>query len=90
MTLKKGETTKAEVLASFGSPNIVTRDGDANEVWAYERNWTSVDTRSNFATIIFAGTSNSGFERSSRNMTVILKFDSSDVLIDFDSRSSSF
>lgn len=35
--LKKGETTKDEVLKTFGSPNIVTKNREADEVWNYNR-----------------------------------------------------
>lgn len=90
MTLVNGKTTKAEVLNNFGAPNITTRDGDAAEVWVYERNSTKIEKKSGYATLMFVGSSTSGFERSSQNMTVILRFNSNDVLIDFDSRSSSF
>ena len=35
--LDKGETTQAEVLESFGGPNIVTGGADGNETWTYDR-----------------------------------------------------
>ena len=37
LTLKKGITTQAEVLESFGPPNIATIDKDGNEVWTYQK-----------------------------------------------------
>ena len=37
LQLKKGETTKDEVLKTFGSPNIVTKNREADEVWNYNR-----------------------------------------------------
>ena len=33
MHLVVGQTTKAEVLETFGAPNITTRDGSGREVW---------------------------------------------------------
>ena len=37
MNLEVGKTTKSDVIETFGSPNITTRDGDGNEVWTYQR-----------------------------------------------------
>lgn len=94
MNLQTGVTTKAEVLESFGSPNVTTRDGAGREVWSYQRAATASQssTNSNYWTIIFAGGSNqaAGFESTSRMMTLIIKFDSNDVVNDFSSRSSNF
>lgn len=37
MEIKKGETTQAEILQIFGSPNIVTKNRSNDEVWNYNR-----------------------------------------------------
>ena len=94
MQLKPGISTKAEVLESFGSPNITTRDGAGREVWTYQRSAQVAQSSSSSVgwTIILAGGSNSaaGFESSSRMMTLIIKFDAADVVVDFKSRTSNF
>lgn len=94
MNLIAGQTTKSEVLEKFGSPNITTRDGKGREVWTYQRQAQVAQSNSQSGswTIIFAGQSSSaaGFESSSRMITLIIKFDSSDVVQDFRSRSSNF
>lgn len=97
LTLKKNVTTQAEVVETFGAPNIVTANGDGEEVWTYQKNATvsSGSSSSGYATIILAGTSssNSGFEQSSRTMTLIIKFrevKGVKIVSDFSSRSSSF
>ena len=94
LTLRKGETTQAEVLDAFGAPNVTTVDSAANEVWTYQRAATVVQDSSdyNFWTIVIAGSGNeaSGFERTQRTMTLIIKFDEADVVSDFRSRSSNF
>jgi hypothetical protein len=97
LTLKKNVTTQAEVVETFGAPNIVTANGDGEEIWTYQKNATvsSGSSSSGYATIILAGTSssNSGFEQSSRTMTLIIKFKEVKgvkVVSDFSSRSSSF
>ena len=37
LSLRVGETSKADVLDKFGSPNITTRDASGSEVWSYQR-----------------------------------------------------
>ncbi len=94
MNLVVGETTKAQVLENFGSPNITTRDGSGREVWTYQRaaQVSQSSSKSGYWTVILGGQSGSatGFESSSRMITLIIKFDSNDVVTDFKSRTSEF
>jgi outer membrane protein assembly factor BamE (lipoprotein component of BamABCDE complex) len=94
MNLAVGKTTKADVLETFGAPNVTTRDGSGKEVWTYQRQAqvSQSSSQSGYWTIIFAGNSNtaSGFETSSRMITLIIKFDENDVVTDFQSRTSNF
>lgn len=94
MNLAVGKTTKAQVLEVFGSPNITTRDAAGQEVWTFQRHATVAQSsqNSNYWTILFAGGSSSaaGFSETSRTMTLIVKFDSNDVVSDFRSRTSDF
>lgn len=94
LNLRVGETTKAEVLEKFGSPNITTRDASGSEVWSYQRHATvsQSSSSSNFWTILLvgAGSSASGFSQSTRTMTLIIKFNETDIVSDFRSRSSDF
>ena len=94
MNLVVGKTTKAEVLENFGSPNITTRDGAGREVWSYQRaaQVAQSSSQQGYWTIILAGQSSSasGFESSSRMVTLIIKFDEKDVVVDFRSRTSNF
>ncbi|MCB4747126.1 MAG: hypothetical protein LGB54_00825 [Sulfurovum sp.] len=94
MNLVTGKTTKAEVLENFGSPNITTRDGGGCEVWTYQRTAqvSQSSSQSGYWTIILAGQSGnaSGFESSSRMITLIIKFNSRDIVTDFRSRTSNF
>jgi len=94
LTMKVGETTKFDVLEAFGSPNITTRDGSGLEVWSYQRHATvskSTD-KTSFWTILLAGGASkaSGFSQTMRTMTLIIKFDSRDIVTDFRSRTSDF
>lgn len=94
LSLQVGKTTKAEVLETFGAPNITTRDGEGSEVWSYQRaaQVSQSSSRSGHWTLILAGqsASSSGFESGSRMTTLIIKFDSNDVVSDFRSRTSNF
>lgn len=94
LNLQVGRTTKADVLEKFGAPNITTRDGAGQEVWSYQRMATVSQSSSSkeYWTILLAGGSRSadGFSQTSRTMTLIIKFDSKDVVSDFRSRSSDF
>jgi outer membrane protein assembly factor BamE (lipoprotein component of BamABCDE complex) len=94
MNLVVGRTTKAQVLETFGAPNITTRDGSGQEVWTYQRaaQVSQSSGRSGYWTIILAGQSSSaaGFESGSRMITLIIKFDNTDVVTDFRSRTSDF
>lgn len=94
LNLVVGQTTKANVLEAFGSPNITTRDGSGREVWSYQRAATVAQSASSssYWTVILTGQSNeaAGFSQSSRMMTLIIKFDAKDVVADFISRESNF
>lgn len=94
LSIQVGTTTKAEILENFGSPNITTRDGSGKEVWTYQRSAqvAQSSSKSGYWTILLAGQSgsSSGFEFSSRMITLIIKFDSNDVVADFRSRTSNF
>jgi outer membrane protein assembly factor BamE (lipoprotein component of BamABCDE complex) len=94
ITLKKGVTTKTEVIETFGAPNITSTDASGREVWTYQKHGTVAKSSSSesWGTIILFGGSQSaaGFEQSSRTMTLIIKFDENGRVYDFRSRYSSF
>lgn len=94
LNLEVGKTAKADVLNVFGAPNITTRDASGAEVWSYQRHATvsQSSSSSNFWTILLVGqgSSASGFSQTSRTITLIIKFDKSDIVSDFRSRTSDF
>ena len=94
MKVEVGKTSKTEILETFGGPNITTRDSSGNEVWTYQRQaqTNQSSSQSGYWTIILAGKTSeaSGFETSSRMMTLIIKFDKNDIVTDFKSRESNF
>lgn len=94
MVIKTNTTTQNQILEVFGPPNIATIDNLGNEVWSYQKNATvsARSENSSYATIILAGGSSTrtGFEQSSRTMTLIIKFGANKKVIDFKSMTSSF
>ena len=94
MNVEVGKTTKTDILETFGAPNITTRDSTGDEVWTYQRQaqTNQSSSQSGYWTIILAGKTSeaSGFETSSRMMTLIIKFDKKDIVTDFKSRESNF
>ena len=103
MNVQVGQTSKAEVVETFGAPNITTRNGDGREVWTYQRSArvSQSASRSGLWSILLApgargaggvlgSSSSSGFETSSRMITLIIEFDAADVVSDFRSRTADF
>ena len=94
MNVEVGKTSKTEILETFGAPNITTRDSSGDEVWTYQRQaqTNQSSSQSGYWTIILAGKKSkaSGFETSSRMMTLIIKFNKNDIVTDFKSRESNF
>ncbi len=94
MNIVMGKTTKTEVLERFGSPNITTRDGAGYEVWTYQRaaQVSQSSSQNGYWAVIFGGgtSERTGFESSSSMMTLIIKFNNRDIVIDCNSRSSTF
>lgn len=97
LTLKKNETTQDQVVEAFGSPNLVTTNAAGEDVWTYQRHATveQAHQQSAYGTIILFGASgsSSGFEQSSRTMTLVIKFrevNGAKRVVDFQSRASSF
>ena len=94
MNLQVGRTTQAEVLETFGAPNITTIDGAGNEVWSYQRHATVTQQSggSSYWTVVLFGSGQyaDGFQQTNRTITLIIKFNKNRVVSDFRSRSSDF
>ena len=90
MNVVVGKTTQADILEAFGAPNITTISGDSQEVWTYQRHATIARSSGSHATAVLIGFSSSGFERSMRTMTFIVKFNKNKVVSDFKSMATNF
>jgi outer membrane protein assembly factor BamE (lipoprotein component of BamABCDE complex) len=89
----------AEVVAALGSPNIVSTDGDRNEVWVYDRFATDAaysKSQGGLLGLIVGTSGNAGAggvglvsqsagasSRSQRTLTVVIKFDGEQRVRDF-------
>ena len=95
MNMIVGQTNQAEILEKFGAPNIVTMDGQRNEVWSYQRHATVAQAAgsSNYWTVVlFGGVQYAeGFQQTQRTITLMIKFDpKTKIVFDFSSRTSDF
>ncbi|WP_397604324.1 hypothetical protein [Sphingorhabdus sp.] len=106
MTLNVGQTTQAEILESFGGPNITSIDGSGQEMWVYDRHATvTSDSSSGFSIGMLIGAAGGavgggaglGFgkkksksSQSSRSMTLIIKFDKNKIVSDFNTKARYF
>jgi len=84
----------AEVAQALGSPNIVTTDSEGREVWIYDKISTeSQASESGFGggLILFGGSSSrSQSSKTQKTLTVVIKFDESKRVRDFDYNYSKF
>lgn len=86
LKLEIGKTTKAQVLEWFGSPNIATRDKEG-EVWNYTRQGTTAQIKSTSVGAWFllgtAEHSHSSAASGSYSFDLLIRFDKSDIVIDY-------
>lgn len=84
----------AGVAQALGSPNIVTTDGEGREVWIYDKISTeSQASESGFwgGLLIFGGSrSSSQSSKTQKTLTVVVRFDESKKVRDFDYNYSKF
>jgi len=90
LEVKKGETTQAEILEIFGSPNIVTKNRDNDEVWNYNRMSYESAYGSEGGGIIFWGGSRAVSSATTKSFDLIIIFDENDVVKDYSVISASF
>ena len=83
LTIKKGRTNKAEILKTFGSPNLVTKNRDADEVWNYNRMNFTTRVGEDAGTLIFWGGSRAVSTATTKSFDLMITFDSNDVVKDY-------
>ncbi len=86
----KGETTQAEILKLFGSPNIITKNRDNDEVWNYNRMSYKTTSGADGVSVIFFSGSRAMTTATTQSFDLILIFDENDVVIDYSVISAKF
>lgn len=88
--IKKGVTTKDEVVKMLGNPNIMTQNKEGEQVWTYSRQSYDSSSGSAYGTLLFVGGSKAVSSSSSKSFDLILTFDENDVVKDYTIVSSQF
>jgi len=86
----KGTTTQAEILELFGSPNLVTKNRDNNEVWNYNKMSFKSKVGSDGVSLILWGGSRAMSTATTSSFDLILEFDENDVVLDYSIISASY
>lgn len=86
--------SSAAVVEVLGSPNIITTDIERREVWVYDRVSTvSAQASSGGGLWLILGSLSkreSSSSTSQKNLTIIIKFDTDNLVRDYSYRQSSF
>ena len=88
--IEKGVTTQNEILETFGSPNIITKNKSGNEVWTYDKMSIERSLEDDYGTLIILGGTSSRATTQSRTFTLMIEFDENDIVKDYSYRTSSF
>lgn len=84
--IHKGQTTQAEILQIFGSPNLVTKNKSNHEVWSYHK--MSVQNKDGNTNFIFGQRASTS--SSSQSFDLIIIFNTNDVVNDYSVISASY
>ncbi len=90
MEIKKGVTTKADILQVFGSPNIVTKNRNNDEVWSYNRMSYESTYGSDSGGFILWGGSRAVSSTTTKSFDLIIIFDENDIVKDYSIIAASF
>lgn len=82
LNLVKGQTTQAEVVQAFGTPDLVTHKDD-QQIWTYDKTTYDYEKRSDYATLILIGQGGDRVRSTSRSTLLIVYFDNRDIVTDY-------
>lgn len=86
----KGQTTQNDIVNLLGSPNIITKNAEGNEVWTYSRQSYDAEAGSIGGSIIIFGGSKAFSSSSSATFDLIITFDQKSIVKDYSVVSSKF
>lgn len=86
----KGKTNQAEVVQLLGSPNIITKNRQSQEVWTYTKQSYDSESGGYYGSLILVGGSKAFSSSASKSFDLILTFDDKDVVSDYSVVSTQF
>jgi len=89
-TIIEKVTTQNEILKVFGAPNIVTKNKSGNEVWTYDTISVEKSAEEGYWNVIVGGASGGRSSASTRTFTLMIEFDSNEVVKECSYRASAF
>jgi len=89
-SIVKGKTSQADVVQLLGSPNIVTKNSQGDEVWTYSKQSYDSESGGFGGGIILFGGSKAFSSSASSSFDLILTFDQKDIVKDYSVVSSQF
>lgn len=85
-----GVTTQSEILADFGSPNIISKNKSGNEVWTYDKITMEKSSQDGYWNVIVAGEGSEKQITSTKTFTLMIEFNGNGVVQDNSYRASQF
>ncbi len=89
-TIKKGVTSKVEIVKTIGSPNIIAKNRDGEEVWTYSRQSFDSESGGFGGGLLFFGGAKAFSSASSNSFDLIITFNNQDIVKDYSVISSQF
>jgi hypothetical protein len=81
--IAKGQTTQAEILELFGSPNLVTKNRENNEVWNYNKMSFESKVGEDGTWLLLWGGSRAMATTTTKSFDLIIEFDEKDIVKDY-------
>ena len=88
--IHKGVTSQTDIVRLIGSPNIITKNKDGEEVWTYSRQSFDSESGGFGGGLIFFGGSQAFSSAGSKSFDLIITFNESSVVKDYSVVSSQF
>ena len=88
--VKKGVTSQTEILQLIGSPNIISKNKEGEEVWTYSRQSFDAESGSFGGGLFLFGGGKAFSSSASASFDLIITFDSRNIVKDYSLVSSQF
>jgi len=86
----KGKTNQAELLQLFGSPNLITKNRNNDEVWNYNKMSFESASGADGGSLIFWGGSRAMSTATTKSFDLIITFDNDGIVKDYSVISASY